>query len=264
MKPAFLKSAVFTAGLIGWITMLKVGNVRAASHKDPHVEFRTSDRCVACHNGLKTKSGEDISIGFQWRASIMANSARDPYWQGSVRRETMDHPEVSASIEDECANCHMPIPHLTDKSQGRQTQVFSRLPENAAHKGDAEFSDGISCSVCHQIESAGLGTPKTFSGNVEVASVKDEESRPEYGPFLVDPGHQRVMKSSTNGFVPFAAEHIRDAGLCGSCHTLYTTARGPGGKAVGVLPEQMPYLEWLHSDYPEQRDMPVVPHAPGR
>ena len=28
--------------------------------------FRTSERCVACHNGLKTSSGEDISIGFEW------------------------------------------------------------------------------------------------------------------------------------------------------------------------------------------------------
>jgi hypothetical protein len=36
--------------------------------------FRTSDHCVACHNGLKTSEGEDISIGVQWRASIMANS----------------------------------------------------------------------------------------------------------------------------------------------------------------------------------------------
>ena len=55
--------------------------------KNLNTEFRTSDRCVACHNELKTSSGEDISIGYQWRASIMANSARDPYWQGSVRRE---------------------------------------------------------------------------------------------------------------------------------------------------------------------------------
>ena len=59
----------------------------------PGTVFRTSDRCVACHNGLTTKDGEDISIGFQWRASIMANSSRDPYWQGSVRRESIDHPE---------------------------------------------------------------------------------------------------------------------------------------------------------------------------
>jgi len=59
----------------------------------PGTFFRTSDRCVACHNGLKTSSGDDVSIGFEWRASIMANSSRDPYQQGSVRREAMYHPE---------------------------------------------------------------------------------------------------------------------------------------------------------------------------
>ena len=31
-------------------------------------------------------TGEDISIGFAWRASMMANSSRDPYWQAGVRR----------------------------------------------------------------------------------------------------------------------------------------------------------------------------------
>src|SRR5215831_18117668 len=73
-------------------------------------KFQTSDRCVACHNGMKTQAGEDFSIGIDWRAGIMANSSRDPYWQGSVRRESIDHPESKAAIEDECAVCHMPIP----------------------------------------------------------------------------------------------------------------------------------------------------------
>jgi hypothetical protein len=50
--------------------------------------------------------------------------------------------------------------------------------------------------------------------------------------------------------VPTAANHIRDSALCGSCHTLYTKALGPDGREAGTLPEQMPYLEWLHSDYP--------------
>ena len=40
--------------------------------------------------------------------------------------------------------------------------------------------------------------------------------------------------------------------MCGSCHQLYTTARGKDGKPGGYLPEQMPYLEWLHSDYPSK------------
>lgn len=245
-------TAAFCAMLLTSLC-LGVAGVRAASHPDATKDFHTSDRCVACHNGLKTSSGEDISIGFQWEASIMANSARDPYWQGSVRRESIDHPESSATVQDECSTCHMPMQHLIDRAEGKKTEVFDRLPLSDPHKKDnRQAKDGVSCSVCHQIEAAGLGTSQTYSGNVAVASPNDRNNRPEYGPFLIDAGHTRVMQSSTAGFVPTQAAHIRDSGLCGSCHTLYTTARGPGGKAIGVLPEQMPYLEWLHSDYPNR------------
>ena len=73
------------------------------------VEFATSDNCLACHNGLVASNGEDVSIGVAWRASMMANSSRDPYWQASVRRETLDHPTHADAIQDECAICHMPM-----------------------------------------------------------------------------------------------------------------------------------------------------------
>ncbi|MEJ2503627.1 MAG: hypothetical protein P8177_10015, partial [Gemmatimonadota bacterium] len=36
-------------------------------------------------------------------------------------------------------------------------------------------------------------------------------------------------------------------------HTLYTHARNAAGDVIGELPEQVPYLEWLHSDYAEER-----------
>jgi hypothetical protein len=49
--------------------------------------FTTSDNCIACHNVLVTPDGEDVSIGASWRSTMMANSARDPYWQAGVRRE---------------------------------------------------------------------------------------------------------------------------------------------------------------------------------
>jgi hypothetical protein len=122
----------------------------------PGTFFRTSDRCMACHNGLMTSSGENVSIGFEWRASIMANSSRDPYWQGSVRRESMDHPESKQAIEDECSICHMPAVRLADRDAGKHTQVFSRLPLQKFPKGDRAAADGVTCSVCHQIEKTGL------------------------------------------------------------------------------------------------------------
>lgn len=230
------------------------------------VELRTSDRCVACHNGLKTPSGEDVSIGFAWRASVMANSARDPYWQASVRRETIDHTEAGAAIQDECSTCHMPVAHLADHSVGLETQVFSRLPLSLSSQVERASSDGVSCSVCHQIENTGLGTQATFNGNVAIATVADKNQRPEYGPFVIDAGHKRVMQSSTDGFVPQNAEHIRNSALCGSCHTLTTKALGAHGEVIGSLPEQMPYQEWLHSDYPNRNTcqgchMPEVAEA---
>ena len=220
------------------IAIMQFGTVYAASSHDEKYEFRTSDRCVACHNGLKTKSGEDISIGFEWRASVMANSARDPYWQGSVRRETIDHPESSAAIQDECSTCHMPVAHFTAESEGKKPEVFAHLPLTEKKPGHAQAADGVSCSICHQIEPTGLGTQQTFSGQVNFAPRKEQTGRPEFGPFVVDAGHQRIMYTSTQGFVPTVAGHIRDSALCGSCHTLYTKARGRVAKNLEFSPNR--------------------------
>ncbi len=252
--------------LICMVGLTDETQVNAASRRNAKDEFHDSTRCVACHNGLKTPSGEDISIGFQWSASIMANSARDPYWQGSVRRESIDHPDASAAIQDECSTCHMPAQHLIDKAEGRETEVFARFPLTKNHDKNKLAADGVTCSVCHRVEQTGLGTQQTFNGNVVIAATSDRHNRPEYGPFAVDTGHQTVMRSSTAGFVPQQAAQIRDAGLCGSCHTLYTTARGPGGKPIGRLPEQVPFQEWQHSDFRtkqtcQQCHMPEVAEA---
>ncbi|HEY6357659.1 MAG TPA: hypothetical protein VIX35_05420, partial [Vicinamibacterales bacterium] len=82
--------------------------------------FTHSDNCIACHNNLVTPTGEDVSIGATWRSTMMANSARDPYWHASVRRETLDHAGHSAAIQDECSACHMPMAERLAKAAGRQ------------------------------------------------------------------------------------------------------------------------------------------------
>ncbi len=232
----------------------------------PGTVFRTSERCVACHNGMKTGEGEDISIGLQWGASIMANSSRDPYWQGSVRRETIDHPESKQAIEDECSICHMPAVRLADRDKKRHTDVFSRFPLATFPKGDKAAADGVTCSVCHQIEKEGLGTDATFVGNVVIAKPDKNGERAEYGPFDIDQGHQTVMHSSTATYRPTKGDHMRDSGLCGSCHTLITSALGPNGEKIARFPEQVPYQEWQHSDYATKQTcqdchMPVVKEA---
>ena len=221
-----------------------------ASKQSNEPRFLTSDRCIAFHNELTTSKGEDVSIGFNWRASIMANSSRDPYWQGSVRRETIDHPQHVAHIEDECSVCHMPITRYEAKIQGKEGQVFAHLPFNEDKKHGAEAADGVDCSVCHQISAEKLGTRESFNGGFVVEAPKSAHDRPEYGPFQIDRGQARIMQTSTKDFEPTEnTDHIRKSELCATCHTLITTAFGPNGEAIGSLPEQMPYKEWLNSDY---------------
>lgn len=221
-----------------------------------------SSRCLACHNNLKSSSGQDVSIGSAWRASLMANSARDPYWQASVRREALDHASASAAIQNECASCHMPLQHFADQAQKHDTAVFSRLPLDPHHEQDAAAGDGISCAVCHQAQPAGLGTPASYNGNITIAAP-GAPVRPLFGPYPADDRAVAIHKVS-GGFALSQSDHLRQAGLCGSCHTLYTTTLDAKGQPAGRLPEQMPYLEWLASSYRDKQScqschMPEVP-----
>jgi len=224
-----------------------------APRKPVQAQFQTSDRCQACHNGLETASGEDVSIGYSWRASMMANSSRDPYWQGSVRRESMDHPESTADIEDECSVCHMPITRYEAMLRGKKGQIFAHLPFDNDDKDGRKAADGVSCSVCHQIGKEKLGTRESFNGGFVIDPPDAKDNRPEYGPFQIETGLNRVMRSSSEGYRPTKADHIRQSEVCATCHTLYTKALGPGGRVAGELPEQMPFQEWLHSDYKDKQ-----------
>src|SRR5262245_48313519 len=68
-------------GLITGLSGLAIGLSRAAEPAAPahppvdHTLFTTSMHCIACHSKVYAPNGEDISIGYQWRASIMANAS---------------------------------------------------------------------------------------------------------------------------------------------------------------------------------------------
>lgn len=208
-----------------------------------------STRCLICHNNLTSSKGQDVSIGKLWSASLMANAALDPYWQGSVRRETIDHPAASAAIQSECASCHMPIQFQANKAAGRDTEVFSTLPFSAHHNADAE--DGVSCTVCHQAQPTGLDTPASYNGNISYAAPAG--TQPElYGPYAASVRALAIHKAVT-GLQTTQTTELGKSGLCGSCHTLYTNTLDANGKAIGKFPEQMVYLEWQHSSYHEKQ-----------
>jgi hypothetical protein len=201
-----------------------------AEAQDADSAFVPAAQCIACHVQLTAPTGEDISIGFDWRATMMANSARDPYWQ--------------AAIEDTCSTCHMPMARFDAAAAGGRGQVFANLARAAPQHELA--ADGVSCTVCHQISAENLGEHASFDGGFAIEAVGD--SRVAFGPHDVDAGRKALMHSAAT-FEPSLGTHIQRSELCATCHTLFTTALDDAGEAIGTLPEQVPYQEWLHSDY---------------
>jgi hypothetical protein len=245
------------------LTLIAMSVAQGAPDERDRELFQTSDRCMACHNTLSTSAGEDISIGFAWRPTMMANSARDPYWQAGVRRESIDHPESRAAIEEECSKCHMPMANFQSRLQKREPEVFSHLDFGSEERIDKMAQDGVSCSLCHQIRPDNLGTRDSFVGGFVIDTNRPLGERQEFGPFDVEKGENRIMRSSSGGYQPTEGKHIRQSELCATCHTLITAALGPNGQKIGELPEQMPYQEWFNSDFRDTQScqschMPVV------
>lgn len=235
------KKIIFTALFTIFVT--------AAATAQMFPLFVTSSRCLACHNGMVTPQGEDVSIGTDWRSSMMAHSARDPYWQAGIRRETLVHPMAKAAIENECSACHMPMMRYMAKAAGKEGEVFAHLPIfRRSTEEDMLAADGVSCSMCHQIQKDDLGQKESFTAGFVVDVKMPWGQRRIFGPFEVDEGRQALMQSSSR-FVPTQASHIQSSELCASCHTLFTHALDEKGEVLGEFPEQVPYLEWKHSSY---------------
>jgi hypothetical protein len=256
-----------------WLVSLLLADPRAqekqlavAKVMKPHQAlslFTHSENCVACHNNLTTPNGDDVSIGSTWRSTMMANAARDPYWHAGVRRETIDHPSHAAEIQDECAACHMPMAQKIARASGSLGQVFAHLPIAQANRSELQSlaSDGVSCSVCHQISPERLGTRESFNANFALTPTPADGARVIFGPYRIDAGRKTIMRSAT-GFVQAEAPHIKQSELCASCHTLITTAYGPSGEPIGSLPEQMNYQEWQHSDFNREQRSCQSCHMP--
>ena len=212
--------------------------------------FRTSDACQSCHNTLIDSAGRDISIGVEWRASIMANAARDPYWQAAFVRELIDHPAQREHIEDVCSRCHMPMANEEYRAQGEHGKIFEHLPIGKDEtEGDRFAADGVSCTVCHQIQPDKLGTRESWTGEFVIDRTTPDDRRAIFGPFVIDSGRTRVMHSASR-FIPTEGTHLKLSELCATCHQLYTQPFDRDDRPIDIqFPEQVPYLEWYHSAY---------------
>ena len=232
---------VVLIGTLAVPAMLQPATARAQAKP----EFVSSDQCIACHSNMVDASGRTLSIGHTWRASLMALSAKDPYWQAAVRREIADRPHMQAEIEDICSVCHMPMYRTSAVADGRSGEIIRYLEGGFGPEEQKVAEDGVSCTVCHQISAENFGQHDSFDGGYVIASSKEGKV---FGPYDVDAGRQRVMHSASTK-APGEGGHIQRSELCATCHTLFTPAVDGAGTVLGEFPEQVPYLEWKHSAY---------------
>ena len=211
--------------------------------------FSASGACAVCHQQM-TNGSIDVSIDAAWRSTMMANAARDPYWAASVRAEVGHTPGLAGIIEDKCSTCHMPMARTTAAFEGAAGLVLDAGFADPGHPLAPLAADGVSCTLCHQIDPAGLGEPPAFSGGFVVDNDPSPGNRALFGPYDTPPGQANVM-ASTSGFVPVRGDHIQSSDLCGTCHTLFTPTVDASGEVVGEFAEQTPYLEWLASGFAE-------------
>jgi len=201
--------------------------------------FATGDGCAMCHSAsarstaMRSPTGEDISPHALWQASVMANSFRDPYWRAQVAKEVAAEPDRGEEVQALCLRCHAPMLHHSRRLAGQ-----GPVPVATA-AADALAQDGVSCTVCHQIQAEGLGGEATFAGKPKI-----QKGRRIFGPFP-DPaaGPMRMLA----GYEVVHGAHVRSSALCGSCHTLHT------GHTGEQFPEQTPYLEWRNSEFDDEQ-----------
>ncbi len=217
--------------------------------------FSGSGTCAACHapgfpntSALRGPAGDDISPPTLWRSTMMANAAKDPFWQAKVTAEVTANPHLREIIEDKCTTCHSPLGRTEAVFEGAAGYTLAEMQSEPLAK------DGVSCTACHQIKDVNLGTEASFSGKYVI-----ENDRIIYGPF--ENPFAQIMQMSAN-YTPTFSEHVHESEICATCHTLFTPYVDNNGEIAGEAPEQVPYLEWKNSDYPDQGIQCQTCHMP--
>jgi hypothetical protein len=215
----------------------------------------TAEICASCHSNsdsaqaMRDGAGRGVAHHDLWRSSMMANAGRDPFWHAMVEGELLTVPNAAAQIEAKCTRCHAPLLAaelaLTDAGTPSLATLYQPGSDHAALG-----LDGVSCTLCHQIEDEQLGDPASFSGGWTVAGAGRI-----YGPHA-DPFAMPMLNHT--GMAPVEGDQLLESATCGTCHTLFTSALTPDGAPTGaVLAEQTPYLEWQNSLFSTERANPA-------
>lgn len=226
-------------------------------------EEPVADKCSHCH----------LSIHEGWRESAHRTSAQNPVVQGVYQgvdlavdeaacgsRGTWGpivEPGTGAATEGcevapgvtgltggfgLCADCHAPA-----------VEGGSLAGNDLLAARDRAYRDGVTCDLCHKIESVEVGGEPGVGGWLRVLRPGDPSPSPilgvvhplQFGPYLdvINPYMGAVQR-----------DHFRQSELCGGCHQHEQPALDPAAPLDaerwpgGTLPIQGTYAEWVASD----------------
>ncbi len=246
--------------------------------------FLTSDQCTGCHNATGTLSparpdlpsmlfylngsspshdpqSVNLSPNGEWRFSMMGLAGRDPIFFSQLNSETTLHGNLKLNdvpakpfVENLCLHCHGVMGQRQFFEDTGQLFTRAQLQDPTSIYG-ALGRDGISCTVCHRIAAAGLGTKSTYTGNFKVGPPDHMN-----GPF--DDPLKLPMKNAL-GMRPRQAPQITQSTLCGSCHTIILPVFRATGDPVlerngeqKTFVEQATFFEWENSKFADNGSSP--------
>jgi len=204
--------------------------------------FWTSGRCAGCHGrdllglaSIDPATGNDVNVVNDWRSSLMANSARDPFFRAKLDHEVLVNPGHSDALSNKCLTCHAPLAMHEERLSGRPPFTLAMLDTSVL------ASDGVSCLACHMQQPGPTG--HFFSGELHFDSAH------VYGPYFDDQINPAIMQFFV-GLTPGFGEHIVNSKVCAGCHTLITGTVDLDGELTGdEFVEQATYHEWKNSVY---------------
>lgn len=201
--------------------------------------FTTAGRCAGCHghdpNGITMIAGdnEDVNVVDDWRSTMMANGARDPFFLAKMEHEGLVNPQIKEQIENGCLKCHAPLAAFEE-------QMLGNPPFTAASLDTSVFAkDGISCLACHMQNPEAAG--HFFSGDLHFDSAL------VWGPYTQDQINPNIMQYFIN-YTPDQGSHILDGSVCAGCHTAINQPVDLEGNPTGTsFYEQTLWQEYKNS-----------------
>ena len=216
-------------------------------HRHGDIRFLNSTECAVCHSfsrsarAMRDQQGRNVAPSDLWSASMMANSARDPYWRAVLSAEVAATPSQKTHIEEVCSRCHAPMAAPTTTSP--EGQVLAFLDDR--HPKAKLATDGVSCTVCHQISPENLGTEASYTGGF-VFNTDKLIYGPHANPVTMPMQHHV-------DYTPVQSDHMLRSSLCATCHTVITHSFDESGQETQMrLHEQVPYFEWRNSVFNDE------------